>query len=207
MNHLLAQSRWRGPLLAAIAALCTALPVLAAEDAHGGATPSLFTGDLGNAVWTLVIFLLVVFVLGKFAWKPLLGALQKREEFIRDSLKDAKRDREESERLLAEHRAQMNRARDEAAQIVEESRRAAEALRHKLEADAHREAEQIVTRAREEIGLARDAAVKEIFDVAAELATDAAGRILRKELSPADHSALVQQSIAELRKMREGGRN
>ena len=77
----------------AASALLLAAPLAAAEG--GGASP--FSGDVGNAIWTLVIFLLVVLFLGKFAWGPLLKGLQSREEFIRSSLETAKRDREAAE--------------------------------------------------------------------------------------------------------------
>src|SRR5262245_24179509 len=99
-----------------------------AAEEHGGEQPSLFTGDLGNVIWSLVTFLAVLFVLGKFAWKPILGALQKREDFIRDSLERAKHDREESERKLKEYTDKIIAARAEATAIVEEGRRDADAL-------------------------------------------------------------------------------
>src|SRR5882762_814169 len=79
-------------LIVAVLAL-TALPIHAAEEA-----PALspFAGNLGNAIWTLAIFVIVVVVLGKFAWGPVLGLLQEREEFIHRALSDAKRDRDEA---------------------------------------------------------------------------------------------------------------
>ena len=64
---------------------------------------NLFAGDLGNAVWTVVIFLVVLVVLGKFAWGPLLSGLQEREQFIRESLEKAKEERDSSEARLAEY--------------------------------------------------------------------------------------------------------
>ena len=189
-------------------AACASVARAAGEEGAGhGETPSLFTGDLGNAFWTLLIFLLVVFTLGKFAWKPLLGLLQKREDFIRDSLAQAKEDREKAERVLAEHQAKLDQARAEASAIVEEGRRDAEVLHQKIKADAKNEGEAMIARARREIELARDSAVKELFELTTDLATDAAGRIIHKELSPAEHGALVQESIRELRRIRESKQN
>ena len=106
-----------------------AAPALASE---GGEQPNLFTGDLGNVIWSLATFLVVLGVLGRFAWKPILGALQKREDFIRDSLAHAKRDREESERKLKEYTDKLVTARSEATAIVEEGRRDAEALKRRF---------------------------------------------------------------------------
>ncbi len=182
-----------GVLLASVAMAATT------EPAHpGGGEVSLFAGDLGNAVWTLVIFLLVVFVLGRYAWGPLLAALQQRERFIRDSLLKAQQDREAAEARLAEYEERLTHARREASAIVEEGRRDAEVLRAKLEGDARAEADRLIERAKHEIELARMSAVRDLYQRGAELATDLAGRILRREVTPADHERLIAETIAEL---------
>jgi F-type H+-transporting ATPase subunit b len=173
----------------------TALPTLASE---GGEQPNLFTGDLGNVFWSLATFLVVLGVLGKFAWRPILGALQKREDFIRDSLACAKRDREESERKLKEYTDKIVAARSEATAIVDEGRRDAEALRRKFEEDAKAEAKAIMERSRREIQIATETAVKELYSLSAKLATDVAGKIIRKELNAKEHERLIAESIEEL---------
>src|SRR5206468_544795 len=91
-----------------------------AAGGHEAAPPSLFSGDFGNALWTLAIFFLLLVVLGKFAWKPLLGALQKREQFIRDSLEAARRDREAAQAALRNYEQSIAKAHEEASAIVEE---------------------------------------------------------------------------------------
>src|SRR5206468_12271832 len=80
-----------------LALALSALPALAAEEAAGGGDVSPFSGDVGTALWTLVIFGIVIFVLGKFAWGPVLNILQSRETFVRDSLDAASAKREEAE--------------------------------------------------------------------------------------------------------------
>jgi F-type H+-transporting ATPase subunit b len=105
-------------LIVAFLAL-TALPIHAAEEAEA---LSPFAGNLGNAIWTLTIFVIVVIVLGKFAWGPVLGLLQQREEFIHRALADAKRDRDEAEARLKEYAAKLQTAHAEAAP-VEDARR------------------------------------------------------------------------------------
>jgi Tfp pilus assembly protein PilX len=87
-----------------------AIPLHAAEEAP----LSPFAGNVGNAVWTLVIFLIVVIVLGKFAWGPLLSLLKQREDFIHKSLSDAKRDRDDAEARLREYGARLQSAQAEA---------------------------------------------------------------------------------------------
>ena len=159
---------------------------------------NLFAGDIGNAVWTLVIFVLVIVVLGKFAWTPLLEALQKREDFIRDSLEVAKEDRLAAEAQLKEYEEKLAKAQGEATEIIEEAKRDAETLRARLEEKARQESENMLDRARREIDIAKQSAVKELYSTSAQLATDIAGRVLQRELTAADHERLIEESIGEL---------
>jgi len=181
------------------------VPALAADE--GGHSPSLFAGDLGNIIWTLLTFIAVLVVLGRFAWTPILTALQKREQFIHDSLAQAKKDRQESEARLKELEQRLTQAKDEAAAIVDEGRRDAEVLKRKLEQDARREADAMLERARREINVARDTALRELYDTTAALATEAAGRIIRKELDPAQHERLIAEALEQLRADGGAGRN
>ena len=183
-----------------LAAMLFPTVAVAAEGAaqHGGDQPSLFTGDLGNVIWSMATFLVVLFVLGKFAWKPILGALQKREDFIRDSLAAAKRDRDEAERRLKEYSDKIVAARSEATAIVDEGRRDAEVVKRQIEEESKAEAKANLERARREIQIATDSAVKELYSLTAKLATDVAAKIIRKELNPREHERLVKESIDEL---------
>lgn len=160
--------------------------------------PGLFTGDLGNILWTLITFFAVVVVLGKFAWKPILSALQKREAFIRDSLVEAKREREEAKRQHAEHTKQLNRAREEATAIVEEGRRDAEEVRKKILAEVKGETDAAAARAKKEIEMARDDAVKQLHDQTILLATSVAAKIIRKDLGSGDHKELIDEALSEM---------
>jgi len=180
-----------------------ALPALAAEAAKEGSGPNNpFAGDIGNALWTLVIFGLVLFVLGKFAWGPILKALQAREDAIRESLEKAQADRLEAEARLKEYLDKINGARTEATAIVDEARRDAEAVKHRIEADARAEAEQAVARGKRGLEIASQTAVKELYATSAKLATELAGRILSREIKPQDHERLIAQAIDELSRQR-----
>ncbi len=194
---------WRGLKLALPLHLLAANLALAQEHAEHE-TPSLFGGDLGNAVWTLIIFFLVLAVLSKFAWGPLLAALQKREKFIQESLAAAKRSREEAEARLREYEERLLKAREEASRIVEEGRRDAEVVKRRIEEEARKAAEASLERAKREIGIARDTALKELYVEAAELVTNLAGTVLRRQLTPGDHQRLVQEALAELRPKSNG---
>lgn len=178
----------------AAVALLLAAPLAAAEG--GGNNP--FAGDVGNALWTLVIFLLVVFLLGKFAWGPLLRGLQAREEFIRSSLEQAKRDREAAEARLAEYEAKLAAARTEATEILEKARRDGEALRRRLQEEAQAESRQTIERARREVSLATETAKREIHDYAGELAVAVAERVLAREIGAADHERLIADAITAI---------
>ena len=172
------------------------LPALAAG--AGGEEPNIFAGDLGNVIWTLLIFGSALFVLGKYAWGPLLEKMQEREEFIRDSLLKAKHERESAEERLQKYEAKLTAARAEATAIVEEGRRDAEAVRHKIEEEAREEAAKTLERAKREIELASQTAVKQLYDVSGRLATELAGRIVAREIKPEDHERLIQEAINEM---------
>jgi F-type H+-transporting ATPase subunit b len=139
--------------LLAIAVLAlTAFPLHAAEEAPAAAL-SPFAGNLGNAIWTLAIFVIVVIMLGKFAWGPVLGLLRQREEFIHRSLSDAKHDRDEAEARLKDYAAKLQSAQHEAVAIIEDARRDAERLREELRQRAKAEADKLITNAERQIQL------------------------------------------------------
>ncbi|RMH15550.1 MAG: ATP synthase F0 subunit B [Acidobacteria bacterium] len=181
-----------------LASALTALAASPAFAAGGGESGGLFAGDLGSAIWTLVIFLALVFVLGKYAWGPILTALQQREDFIRDALAKARDDREQAAAELAKYEEMLAKARAEATAIVEEGRRDAEVLRQRIEASAREEAEKHLARARREINVAKETVVKELYELSGRLATDIASRIIGRELRPEDHRRLIESSIQEI---------
>lgn len=171
----------------------------AAEVEHESAEPSILSGNPGNIFFTLLIFLSVVFILGRFAWKPLLAALQKREDLIRSSIEDAKRERKEADKLLAKYREQIDHAREEATAIIEKGKRDAEDVRRRIHEDARNESDEMIARARREIELASQNAIKELYDHTAELAVLAAGRVVSKTLSVDDHRDLVKESLDRMK--------
>ncbi|MFH1748941.1 MAG: F0F1 ATP synthase subunit B [Planctomycetota bacterium] len=185
-------------VLAAILLIAVAPALAAGEDAE----PSIFAGSLGNALVTFIIFMLVILILGRFAWKPLLRVLHDREQAIRDSLESAKHEREQAEKLLADYQAQLDKAREDASALVDEGRRDAEVVRQRLQAEARQQAAEILGRAKREIKLATDTAIKELYDQTAELSVKVAAGIIGKELSLADHRDLVAEA---LEKMKDSG--
>lgn len=161
--------------------------------------PALLTFDPGAAIWSIIVFVLLVVLLRAAAWKPILRVLKDREEFIQKSIDDARQEREQAEQLLADYQARLDQARAEASVIVEEGRRDAEAVQQRILGQAHEETSEMTARARREIQLATDSAIKELYDRTAELSINVAARLMRKELSAEDHDRLVAESIAEIR--------
>ncbi len=188
----------------AFTALLTGFPgiALASPEAAGTEQSSPFAGDFGTALWTLVIFGAVLWVLSKYAWGPILDALQGREQFIRDSLEQAKRQRDEAEQRLKEYEEKLADARTETAAILDEARRDAEALKAREGDRTKAEADKLLDRAKREIEIAKDTAIKDLYSRAAALATTAAGRILEREISPSDHERLIADSIAAIERMK-----
>lgn len=171
-----------------------------AAEAHGEGAVSPFTGNLGNAIWTLLIFGLVLYVLGRFAWGPILTGLQRRERFIYESLETAKRDREAAEARLKEYEHRLAAAREEASRIVEEGRRDAEVTRRKIEEEARSASDAMIERAKREIGVARDTALRDLYDHSADLATSMAMAVLKRQISQEDHSRMIQEALAGMGK-------
>jgi F-type H+-transporting ATPase subunit b len=171
-----------------------------AEPGHAGAeaNPDILEPQPSLAIWTAVVFLVLLLVLYKFAWGPLSRALHQREEHMEHVLLDAEKARNESERLLAEHRKQMATAADQVRALIEEARRDAQATADEIIRKAQAEAEASRDRAQREIGLARDEALVEIWSKTADLAVSVAGRVLSRELNQDDHRRLVASAMGEL---------
>ena len=185
-------------LIATALLMLAALPAGAQEHAAEGAALSPFAGNVGNAIWTLAIFLLVVLILGKFAWGPVLALLQERERFIHKALSDAKHDREEAEARLKEYAARVQSARVEAAAIVEEARRDAEKLREDLKQRARTEADTMVQNAERQITLQTQRAIQEIRREAVDLSVAIASKIIRRNITKEDNQRLIDEAIRQV---------
>jgi len=172
-----------------------ALPLYAAEE---GTTLSPFAGNVGNAIWTLLIFVIVVVVLGKFAWGPVLGLLKQREDFIHKSLSDAKHDRDEAEARLKEYAARLQSAQAEAVGIIEEARRDAERLRQELRERARSEADTMIKNAGRQIDLQTTRAVQQLRQEAVDLSVTIASKILERNISKEDNEKLIADALRQI---------
>lgn len=170
-------------------------PSLSAQE---GGWNALFSVDLGLMIWTVLTFGVLLFVLGRYAWKPMLNALDAREKGIQDAIDEANRQREEAQRLMAEHREQLADARRQAQQMMGEGREAADRLRKELEQKARDESASILEAARREIARERDAAVEAVRRESVDVALAAASRILAERLDGQRDRQLVESYIDRL---------
>jgi F-type H+-transporting ATPase subunit b len=154
--------------------------------------------DPGLFVWTILTFLILVALLARFAWRPLLQALERRQATIAQSLEDAQRARQELERLHRESAQIMAQARAEAESILARSRSDAEALREELKQKARTEAAAIVKNAERQIQLETARAVQQIRHEAVDLSVAIASKILRRQVTREDNEALIQEALKQV---------
>lgn len=177
--------------------LMTATPALAAAEGAEGDPMKLYYLEM---IWAVVLFILFAAVLGFVVWPKILGALQAREQKLEGDLVGAEKARAEADEALATYKAKIAEAQKEAQSVVEEARKSAEQAGARIKADTEAEIAKMKDRAAAEIEAAKDAALNEVYAQAAELSTQIAGRILKREISAADQQQLVSESLAELTK-------
>jgi F-type H+-transporting ATPase subunit b len=149
------------------------------------------------ALCTFVVFVLLLALLGKFAWKPVMDGLEKREQSILSRIEDAERSAEQAAEKLKEYEAKLAGAADEGAQIVEKARRDAEAVAEKVRVAAQEDATRERQRAIADIREAKNVAVREVSQQAADMAVLLAGRIVHREVSADDHTSLITEALEQ----------
>jgi len=154
----------------------------------------------GLIIWTIITFILLLFILKKFAWKPLLGALQKREELVKNSLQRAEQAKNEAEKLLEENRKQLNRADEAGKQIVNEHRALAEKLKDEIVEKAKQQSRLMSKEASLEIQRNKEAMLIELKGEVANLAIQAAEKILEETLDENKQRKLVDSFLRKLPK-------
>jgi F-type H+-transporting ATPase subunit b len=190
---------WRDLALAALTVLGGAGPAWA-EEGKGG----MDFGDVGQAIAAMLIFLILLVVLGKWAWKPIATQLRLREQEIADTMARSQKREQESQELLAQYKARLDRADADAQEVLARTRKEAAEARQSILTTAHDESHKFAEQARQEIEQAKQSAMNELYDVTANLATEMAGRIIRKNLSPEDQGELLQESLEDIRRRASG---
>ncbi|HEX4144023.1 MAG TPA: F0F1 ATP synthase subunit B [Pirellulales bacterium] len=165
------------------------------DPSHGNPKTDPLSVDPDLALWTLVVFVVLLAVLWKFAWGPILAGLEKREHAIAHEIADAKHQHEEANALVAKYEARLAAAGDEVRALLDEGRRDAESAKQTILAEAKSAAEAERIRALREIESATDGALRSLAERSAQLAVELAGKIVRRNLTPADHARLVDEAV------------
>ncbi|MFC1660524.1 F0F1 ATP synthase subunit B [Gemmatimonadota bacterium] len=196
--------RLRLSALTALTALFTSPAFLIAQEHGEEGEGGLFSINLGLSIWTVVIFVSLLIVLRRFAWGPILSAVEAREKGIQDALDEARTRQAEAEALLEEHRKQLAEARREAQEIIGQGRDAADRLRKDMDTKAREESELLLARARAEIGREKDAAVDAIRKESVDLALAAASKLLHEKLDGDQDRKLVMEYVDGLTERSSG---
>jgi F-type H+-transporting ATPase subunit b len=174
-------------------------PGHASGDAAHGDPPGPMTAteqDVDLAVWSLVTFIVFLFVLKKYAWGPLIEGLDKREASVIDNIAGAEAARLKAEKMLAEHAAKLDKVQDEVREILAEARRDAEYTKSDIVATAQKEAEATRQRAVQDIERARDQALDSLFDHMARCVNEATEQVIGRTLTGADNDRLIEEALS-----------
>jgi F-type H+-transporting ATPase subunit b len=154
--------------------------------------------DPGLAIWTIITFLVLLYFLGKFAWKPLLRALEARQETIKKSLADAQKAQQELERLNKESAQIIKNAHVEAESIVSKSRSEAEKLGEEVKKKARTDAEAILREAQRQIETETGRALRQIRGEIAEMSVTIASKLIQRNFSTQDNSELIEETLKQM---------
>jgi F-type H+-transporting ATPase subunit b len=185
--------------------LGTAAPLLAQEHA-AEVKPGLLTPNLGLSFWTILIFLVVLGILAKFAYPKILGAVEAREAHIRDLTEGAERDRAEAAALAEEQRRLVEETRARVQEALNESRSTAERMRAEILDQARREHEELLGRARADISAERASMEAAVRADAVDVAIAAAEKLVQRNLNSDDNRRLVQGYLTALDGQAAGAR-
>jgi F-type H+-transporting ATPase subunit b len=201
----------RKRLLPALISLCLLAPahlLWAAEGAAGGASSGEYKGELVpstmdnevllQAIWVIVIFVILLAILYPTAWKNVLAGLKKREERIRKDIADAEAARAKAEATLRQYNEQLAKAEGQVRELLNKAAIDAEKIAAGIRMHAQQESEEIKERAVKDIDASRKQALAEIYEQAANLSTSIAEKILRRNLNPDDQRDLVNESLQQL---------
>jgi F-type H+-transporting ATPase subunit b len=154
----------------------------------------------GLIIWTMITFVLLLIVLGKFAWKPILQALHTREQEIADALKKAEEAKKDAERMMLENKIAIEKASTETARLIAEGRAMAEQLKSDIVAKANESAKKMLDQAKDEIVREKDSAMAQLRSEVADLSISVAEKILDESLDGAKQKKMVDKVLQQLQK-------
>lgn len=176
------------------------LPILALLQEHAEKPAGLMDIRLNIMFWTLIIFGILVFILAKFAFKPLTEAVEAREKSLRDAIAAAQKDREEAEKVLKEHRSQLEAGRAEAQKLIADGRAVAEKMRADHLEETKKMQDEMLARAKRDIETEKTRAIADLRREAIDLALKGASKVIEKNLDDATNRKLVDEFLSTVRK-------
>jgi F-type H+-transporting ATPase subunit b len=176
--------------------------VLLQEHEAPAASGGLMSIQVNLMFWTIVIFGILFWILKRFAYPEILKAVEAREKALEDAMVGAKKDREEAARLLAEHKASIDAARGEGQKLIAEARVVAEKVRAELLEKARLEQQDMLERARRDIGVERDKAIAELRREAVDLAIAGASKVVEANLDSDKNRKIVEAFLGSLAEKR-----
>ena len=175
------------------------ITLASSKEALGSKPNPLVQLDPGLFIWTILTFLLLCFLLAKFAWKPLLSALESRENDIQSSIENAKKAKSELEQLNDESEKIIAEARSEAQEIRTEAKASAEKVKADIRSQAEEDVKKVKEEANAQIQVEKDKAISEIRQEVVTLTMSVAEKVIGKNLSVEDNQELIEKSIVDLR--------
>jgi len=173
-------------------AVASHLPVAASSGSF------LITPNVGLMIWTLLLFAISMFVLGRWVFPRISEALDRRQHAIEESIDHAERVRHEADELLAEYRERLREARDQAQEIIDRARKSAEERERASQAEAQEKREQLMEQTRRDIEAETRRAIQEIRREVADLTVLATEKVTRKVLSEEDQRRLIDEALGDL---------
>jgi F-type H+-transporting ATPase subunit b len=178
---------------------CAAIASEAATGQEASAEPNVFGGTWADALWTVVAFVALLIVLGRFAWKPLLKTLHEREEHIKRQINEAETKRTEADRILEEHKLQGQA-------ILEYVAGEAEKLEREMLEKARAEAAVIKDKAQSNIEHARTAAARQLWEQTGDMLLAVGKEVLGRSMTGQDNQRLIEEAMEKLREEESGGK-
>ena len=154
--------------------------------------------DPGLFLWTILTFMILLGLLARFAWKPLLALLDRREEMIRQSLDDAQEAKQELQRLQQESKEILSKARVEAQSILAQTRSEADKLKGEIKQKAKAEADAILRDAEKQIKVETEKAIAVLKNEVVDLSLLVASKLIRRNLSKEDNQSLIEESLKQV---------
>jgi F-type H+-transporting ATPase subunit b len=167
------------------------------DPSHGNASTDPMSVDPDLAIFTFIVFVILLIVLRKFAWGPIMQALERREHNVAEHIAQAERNHEQARQLLSEYEQRLSGAANEVRELLEEARRDAEVTKQSILAEARQGAEAERARALRDIESATDAALETLAQRSGDLAVELAGKIVGAKLTKDDHARLIQEAVAK----------